>query len=298
VTATPLEDTIRELAGSAEALAAVGAALRLRLGHERADPAVMGALDDVIDALGLREAVESKPAAELEAALAPIRALAVQATDLLNDPWRAPGWSYTDIDLLESQGRTSATFAAIFESAVAPGLAGLSERLAAPGAVFLDVGVGVAGLAVAMCRTWPELRVIGIDPWEPALELARRNAASAGLSDRIELRHQRLEDLADSDSVDLCWLAAPFLPRSALAAGLQRVAEALRPGGWAVIGTYRGGDDLASALAKLRTARSGGATLSAAQAEALLGAAGLADVATFAVDPGIKTLLIAARRPL
>jgi precorrin-6B methylase 2 len=297
VSARSLDEALEELLRAAEALAAVGASLRLRLSGEQADPAVSVALADVLRALGIREDVESAAPDELEAALAPIRALAVQSADLLADPWRAPGWSYTDIDLLEAQGRTSAAFAAVLKTAVAPALSGLTERLSSPGAVFLDVGVGVAGLAVAMCRAWPELRVIGIDPWQPALELARRNAERAGLAARIELRHQRVEELTERDAVDLCWLAAPFLPRSALAAGLERVAAALRPGGWAVIDTYRGGDDLASALARLRTARSGGASLSAGQAEELLAGAGLESIATFPVDSGVPMLLVAGQRP-
>ena len=198
------------LSAQAEALAALAAALRLRQSKSEAAPEVQAALDEVVAALGLTDALESASPAELAAALAPIRALFLQANDLLTDPARAPGWSYTDADVLESLGRTSAGFAGVLRDTVAPQLDGLEERLAAEGASFLDVGVGVAGLAIAMAGQWPNLRVVGIDPWEPSLALARANVSAAGLDDRIELRGARAEELDDRHAFDLAFLPAPF----------------------------------------------------------------------------------------
>lgn len=284
------------LSASAEALAALGTALRVRATGQRATPEVEAALDGVLDALGLAEEVRAAGTAELEALLSPIRAVLFQAQDLVDDPWRSPGWSYTDRDVLESQGRTSAAFARILESHLVPELDGLGERLARPGATFLDVGVGVGGLAIEMCRVWPELRVVGLDPWDPALALARRNVAAAGLADRVELRHERIEELGDADAFDLVWLAAPFLPRDALEAGVARVAVALRPGAWAIVGLYRGSTELEEALARLRTARSGGSILDVGAVQALLEGAGLTDVRVLPAGPGIPSLLVAARR--
>jgi hypothetical protein len=50
------------------------------------------------------------------------------------------------------------------------------------------ISVGVAALSIAMCRAWPTLPVVGLDPFEPALALARQNVAEAGFQDRIALR--------------------------------------------------------------------------------------------------------------
>jgi SAM-dependent methyltransferase len=72
----------------------------------------------------------------------------------------------------------------------------LNQRMAQPGTAFLDVGTGVAALAIAMCRLWPSLQVVGIDPSEHALALAREQVAAADASGQVELRQASIEDLA------------------------------------------------------------------------------------------------------
>jgi precorrin-6B methylase 2 len=264
---------------------------------EQAPPDVQACLDEVVDALGARDFLASAGPDELSAALSPIRAFFLQAVDLLTDPTRAPGWTSTDVELLQSQGHASGELAPRLRSA-AKDIDGLDEALSRPGAAFLDVGVGVGGLAIAMCRLWPSLRSVGIDPWEYALELARRNVAAADLSDRIELRRQGVEELADEAAFDLAWLPAPFLARSVLELALARVLAALRPGGLAIIGMYRGADTLGTALARLRTARSGGAVLTGEQAEDLLRQSGFVDVRTLPEATWALALLVVGRRPV
>ncbi len=297
----PVDGSIREVAarlsGNVEALAALGAVLRLRSTGTRTVPEVEDALEGVVDALGLTDAVASAGTQELSAASSPIHAIFLQAADLLADPERAPGWSHTDADVLESFGRVSSGFAPVLRERVAPELEGLSERLDAPDAAFLDVGVGVGGLSIAMAELWPRLHVVGIDPWEPSLTLARANVAAAGLSGRIELRTARVEDLADREGFDLAFLPAPFLPRSVLETGLARVRETLRPGGWALIGLYRGRDSLDEALARLRAARSGGSSPTPAEAVGLLEQAGFERAAEFTAELGIPSALAVGRRP-
>jgi precorrin-6B methylase 2 len=288
---------VAELNTSTEALAALGAALRLRVSGQQAPPLVQACLDEVVEALGLSEALDAAGPEELAAVLAPIRALFLQSVDLLTDPTRAPGWTYTDVELLESLGRNSAAFAEVVGSVLARELDGLAEAMAAPGVTFLDVGVGVAALAIAMCRRFPGLRVVGIDPWDVPLQLARRNVAAAGLEDRIELRQQSLEELSDRDAFDLVFLAGPFLGERAVEAARDRMLPAVRPGGWVLFGMYRGGGALETALARLRTARSGGAVLDAEEAESVLSAAGFTSVRTLAAELGIPSQLAVGRRP-
>ena len=57
------------------------------------------------------------------------------------------GWNADD-DTLVAQGRASAAAGRLLPTTVASQLIGLSERLAQPGAAMLDVGTGVAELAV------------------------------------------------------------------------------------------------------------------------------------------------------
>jgi SAM-dependent methyltransferase len=289
------ELTVR-LGSSTEAMAALGAALRLRVSGEEAPPEVQAALDEVVAALGLEELLAGATPEQLAAMLAPIRALFLQSVDLLTDPARAPGWAYADAELLESQGRSSAGFARVIRDVLAPTLPGLEEALGRPGSMFVDVGVGVGGLAIEMCRVWPSLRVVGIDPWDYVLTIARRNVAAAGLGDRIELRQLGVEELDYEASADLVFLPGPFLPASVLEPAVERTRAAIRPGGWVILGMYGGGGRLEDGLARLRTARSGGALFTAEQAEALLERSGFADVRTVPGGIAIPGLLVAGRR--
>jgi precorrin-6B methylase 2 len=289
--------TAARLSAETEALAALGAALRLRSSGQEAPPLVQACIDEVVAALGLDAALAEATPAQLSAALAPIRALLLQSLDLLTDPTRAAGWGYTDVELLQSLGQTSAAFAEVVRDVLAPLLPGLSASLDSRGAAFLDVGVGVAALSMAMCRVFPHLRVVGIDPWELALEVAGRNVDEAGLAERIELRRQRIEELEDEEAFDLVFLAGPFLGPAVVDAACERALAALKHGGWALFAMFRGTDDLDTALARLRTARSGGAVLDAADAERRLTSADFADVRTFAAELGIPSQVVVGRRP-
>jgi precorrin-6B methylase 2 len=292
-----IRTTAARLSASTEALAALGAALRLRASGLEAPTEVQAGLDEVMDALGVGEAIRSSTPDELSAALAPIRALLLQSVDLLTDPSRAPGWAYTDAELLEGFGQSSAPFAKVVHDVLAPELPGLADALARPGAAFLDVGVGVGALSIAMCRLYPDLDAVGIDPWEVALDRARRNVAAAGLAERIALRPQRVEELDDEAAFDLVFLAGPFLGRNAVGPAYERSLAALRPGGWVLFAMFGGSGALELALARLRTARSGGAVLDAAEAEYRLGAAGFTGVRSLAAELGIPSQLVVGRRP-
>ncbi|MEZ5100787.1 MAG: methyltransferase domain-containing protein [Thermoleophilia bacterium] len=287
---------VGRLVEAVEALAAVGGAAVLRVSHVDADPEIRGALEGVVDALGVRAAWDDASTAELAPLLPLVRTALQQAVELVADPARAPGWSYTDVELLQSAGQASAAFPQALAERGLEHLAGLAGRLDAPGASFLDVGVGVGGIAVAMCQRWPALRVVGIDPWEPALAIARRAVAAAGLEARIELRPLAVEALADEAVHDLAYVPAPFLPPAILPAAVERVARALAPGGWLVLASYRGEGALGEAVARLRTVRSGGTALAAAAGEALLREVGLVDVATLPDETWASARLVVGRR--
>src|SRR5262249_29772751 len=135
--------------------------------------------------------------------------------DFLEKPERAPGWTYTDTEVLQVGGQITEGFANVLPRLL-PMLEGLAPRLEGSGAAFLDVGTGVARLAIGMAKKWPSLRVVGLDVWGPSLALARKNVTEAGLGDRIELREQRGEEVPDERAFDLAWIPAPFVPRHAL----------------------------------------------------------------------------------
>jgi hypothetical protein len=162
-----------------------------------------------------------------------IRAQPMQALAFLDSSTgQAPvtGWRHTDRSLLQARGDASAAFPPMLEVNIVAGLGDLAARLDRPGARVLDVGVGVGSLAIAMCRTWPELYAVGVDVFDAPLGIARENVARAALEERIELRKAAVEDLRDEASFDVAWLPAFFLG-AAVKGAAARVQASLRPGG-------------------------------------------------------------------
>jgi SAM-dependent methyltransferase len=240
---------------SIQALAALGAELRMRQDGS-GDPRVRDSLHDVVEAIdpSLFDALTTD---EQRVVLGLIQLVFLNAGDLLDRPTRTPGWNYTEPEFLEAQGRASRGNIAMIQALAAqrPDLAAATRR---PGRI-LDVGTGVAHLAIEAARTWPALHVVGIDVWEPALALARANVAASDVADRIELRMQSVVDLRETNCYSLAWLPAPFISREIFQVALTRVRDALQPGGWLIIGQYGIPDDaLGHALACLQIVRSGG----------------------------------------
>jgi hypothetical protein len=175
---------------------------------------------------------------------------------------------------------------------------GMAALLAGPSPVMLDVGVGVAGMAVAWCQAWPRLRIVGLDVFDHALELAGRNVAGSGMAGRIELRHQDVADLDDQEAFCLAWLPAPFIPAPAMHAGLARIAAALVPGGWLLVGHGRfNGNPLSGALTRFQTVAFGGTPLDDSQAQNLLNQTGFDLVSTLPTPPGVPAITIGRRPP-
>jgi tRNA A58 N-methylase Trm61 len=137
---------------------------------------------------------------------------------------------------------------------------------------------------------------VGIDIWEPALALARKNCADTGLSHRVALRRQDVRELDDRDAYSVIWLPGPFIPREVAESSLERAREAIRPGGWIVFGLYAPAPDpLGQALNNLRIVRGGGHPWSVADVETRLSALGFEHVEAFA--PGPPILFVIGQRP-
>ena len=248
-----------------EALAAVGAELTLKQAPEPGHPAVVGALQAVSAAGGLSGLDElTVPQRQMVTGL--IRMGLHQASDLLDDPGRSPGWTFTDPAILRGWGRGSAMVPGALAAAV-PELAGVRS--------FLDVGSGVGLLAIAAAGVWPQATVVGIDVWGPSLEAAAANVRAAGLGDRITLRDQDVAALDDSDAYDGAWFPTFFVTEPVLEAAMPRLYRALRPGGWLVLGRMAPPPDpLAQAVSTLRTIRAGGTDFDAKRLVAALEAVG------------------------
>ena len=210
-----------------------------------------------------------------------------------------PGWSALPDEVLLDQGHASAATGHALATRLVPTLAGLADRLAAPGSRVLDIGTGVGALALALARELPNTHVTGIDVLARAIELARTELRQAGsLAERVELRQQDVADLREPAAYDLIWLPAPFLPESSLNAALPHIVAAIAPGGWLVAGTNPApASPLAAAVAQWNAARNGGNALDADTVAARLGELGLGHVGQRPTVPGGPVLVTGQHTP-
>jgi SAM-dependent methyltransferase len=293
-----LRQTVADLNVSAGALAALGAAIDAQTSGVDLEPGIRPYIEDVVIALGAREALVGAAPAALQPLLGEIRAFAMTNVQLLFAATRRAGWTHSEPEFLQAAGDVSIAFPRTLQRFIALHLPGLAERLESPCASFLDVGVGVGALSIEMARLWPTLHIVGIDRWAPALALARDRVQAAGLAERIELREQTGEELPDINSFDLAWIPGAFVSEEAMRTLIKRIYRALRPGGWLLFAIFCSRDDtLAAAVARLRTAIFGGFVTTNENIELLLGRQGFVDVRTLPRSPNSVGAVVAARRP-
>src|SRR5688500_5737608 len=99
-----LRDLVAQLSASATALAVLGAELQARTSGRALHPALRQQADDLLREAGALAALEGTNAAELAPFIAEIRHFWTLDADLLANPERAPGWTYTDAAVLEAGG--------------------------------------------------------------------------------------------------------------------------------------------------------------------------------------------------
>jgi hypothetical protein len=259
----------------------------------RASTGLQSAAADVLASLGLDGAGSLSdldgPGVAAQAAAPVLQAAALLRGD--GDLWA----TQSDAALL-AQGRASAQGTAMFAQFGVPRLAGLASAISQPGAQMLDVGTGVAALAVAYAKQFPELTVVGIDVLPRVLVLAAATVASSTVPDRVVLRNQDIATLDDRDTYALAWVPAPFVPEAALDVGMARVVQALTPGGWVMLGHGRfTGDPVNDALTRFKTVVFGGTPLDDEQAQRLVTDAGLESVSTLATPPGAPAITVGQR---
>ena len=185
--------SVMRWATATDALAALGAELAVQQPGVTAPPEIVRALGEVSAAAGIGD-VGELPAPQQAMVLALIGCCVHQASDLLDHPDRAPGWTFTDPAILDGWGRGSAMVPALI-AAAHPDLA----RGHTPFSMLVPASA---------CWPWPR-RAAG--PERPSSALtrgtrrsrrARANVDEAGLAGRIELRRGRLTELDDVDTYD------------------------------------------------------------------------------------------------
>jgi hypothetical protein len=270
------------------------AALVVSLTRAGSDELQRGAADllRVLD-LAAESGAESAEASRLAAqAAAPVH----QVAALLNGEGHL--WTGQSDEALIAQGQAGAHAGAMMAQHGLPLLTGLADAFATPGARMLDVGTGVAAIAVSYAQQFPELTVVGIDVLPRVLELAAQHVADSDVGGRVVLREQDVSDLDEVDTYAFAWMPAPFLPEPALKAGLDNVVTALAPGGWLMLGHGKlDGSETEVAITRFKTIAYGGTALDNDEAQSALRTASLSDVMTVPTPPGTPAATL-GRKPV
>jgi SAM-dependent methyltransferase len=134
-------------------------------------------------------------------------ATARQADALLQAYRTGSGVPYTayGADAREAQAAFNRpAFANLLGSAWLPTIPDVHARLlAAPPARVADIGCGAGWSSIAIARAYPNVQVDGFDSDAASIELARRNAAAAGVGDRVSFQVRDAADPALAGTYDL-----------------------------------------------------------------------------------------------
>ncbi|GEC16302.1 hypothetical protein NWI01_21940 [Nitrobacter winogradskyi] len=137
------------------------------------------------------------------------------------------------------------------------------------GETIVDVGCGTGSFAVMLKAAEPGVEVVGIDPDEEALAIARAKAVAAGLAIGWERGFARDLGARSADAV-VSSLMFHQVPMAEKQAGLAAVHAALRPGGRLVIADYGRQRGLMRLLFRLTIQRLDGVTDTQPNADGVL----------------------------
>lgn len=114
------------------------------------------------------------------------------------------GESYAESDLDELAEDNRPAFLVRLGREWLPAVPAVHERLLAePPARIADIGCGTGWSAIAMAQAYPAARIDGFDLDETRIAMARRNAADAGVTDRVRFEVRDAAHVADGGSYDL-----------------------------------------------------------------------------------------------
>ena len=152
-------------------------------------------------------------------------------------------WADYGVDMREAQADMNRPW---FEHELARALAGTSVAplLARPSASIADVGCGGGWSTIALARAHPDATIVGYDVDGPSIELARRNAAEAGVADRVtfEVADVGRADLDGSHDVVFAFECIHDMPRPVeVLAAMRRMTA---PDGAVVVMDEAVADDL------------------------------------------------------
>jgi SAM-dependent methyltransferase len=120
-----------------------------------------------------------------------------------------------------------------------PALDGVDAKLAA-GARVADVGCGLGSTSVLLAEAYPDSTVVGSDSHRESIELARKQAADAGVSERVSFEVSSAQTFSGGD-YDLVTMFDCLHDMGDPVGAARRVREALAPDGtWLLVEPFAG----------------------------------------------------------
>jgi predicted O-methyltransferase YrrM len=152
-------------------------------------------------------------------------------------------WDVLGDDAREAQAAMNRPW---FEHRLADALKGVADLdaiLSREGARILDVGCGGGWSSIALARAYPDAVVEGVDVDGPSVQMARTNAAEAGVSDRVGFHLVDASMLAEAATYDAAFAfeCVHDMPRPVEV--LHAVHRAVKPDGAVIVMDEAVGDE-------------------------------------------------------
>lgn len=125
--------------------------------------------------------------------------------------------------------------------------AGLTDRLDS-GARVADVGCGEGVTTVLLASAFPNSTFVGVDPHEPSIDVARKRASEAGVSDRVDFVQGDVESFTGGP-YDVVWLFDMLHDLPAPSAAVKTIRTQLADDGVLCVVEPAAGDDMAENIA-------------------------------------------------
>ena len=152
-------------------------------------------------------------------------------------PWAAYG-----ADGIESQGDFNRPWIrASLASEYLPAVADVHEKLTS-GARVVDVACGVGWAGVTIAGGYPNTSVVGLDPDDSSIAIARRLGAEHGVSERTTFEVHDCTQPLPGGPFDLALMIEALHDVAQPVAVLSRIRESLAPGGTVIIADERVGE--------------------------------------------------------
>jgi 2-polyprenyl-3-methyl-5-hydroxy-6-metoxy-1,4-benzoquinol methylase len=146
-------------------------------------------------------------------------------------------WSAFGAGIIEGQGFFNRSWLlGALGSEYLPSIPDVHARLQSdPPARVLDAACGVGWAGIAIAKAYPKVTVLGVDPDESSIELARKNAEDHGVADRVRFEAKDAAGIEASGPFDLAIVVEAIHDISRPVEVLDAIRRSLAPGGTLIV---------------------------------------------------------------